>query len=201
MSEGHINQAARVCIGQIWDSGPNLNVNTVMDYHPVNTTGIKCPFNAQFGEEWNICIVSKYLLTKILINYKEKKVLLQGKDLADATSIKASKLVSAALVTGQSEVCVTWWDAMRTRHHYYITAWDKNLNLIMMTHQINQNWVTRFKITDLFKVIKVKERQRNCSILRANKTHNNEMQSMILDSLAIKDITGKTCKTWIRSED
>lgn len=161
MSKGHINQAERVCIGQIWDNGPNLSVNTVMDYHPVNKIGIKCPFNTQFGEEWNICIVSKYLLTKILINYKEKKILLQGKDLADATSIKGSELISPALVTGQFEVSVTWWDAMRTLHYYYITAGDKNLHLIMMTHQINKNWGTRFKITDLFKVLKVKERQRN----------------------------------------
>lgn len=124
-----------------------------------------------------------------------------GKDLADATSIKGSKLVSPALVIGQFEVSVTWWDAMRTLHYYYVTAWDKNLNLIMMTHQISQNWGTRFKITDLFKVLQVKERQRNCSTLKANKTHDNEMQTMILDPSAIKDITGKTCKTWTRSED
>lgn len=65
----------------------------------------------------------------------------------------------------------------------------------MMTHQISQNCGTRFKITDLFKVLQVKERQRNCSTLKANETHDNEMQTMILDPLAIKDITGQTCKT------
>lgn len=69
-----------------------------------------------------------------------------------------------------------------------------------MKQQINQNWKTLQNnwptIFKGVKVIKVKERLRYCSILKATKDtwQGIAKYDSGLDPFAIKDITGTTCK-------
>ena len=76
ISKGHMNQTEGVAIGQIW---ANLTAKTVMDYNSGNKTAILSHTNIKFDEEWDIYIVSKYLLTKYLLITKGKEFFYTGK--------------------------------------------------------------------------------------------------------------------------
>lgn len=75
-----MNQTEEVPVSQIWAS---LSINTVKNYNPVNEIGIMTHTTIKADEEWDIYIVSKYLLTKYLLI--TKGILLQWKSLADNT--------------------------------------------------------------------------------------------------------------------